>query len=429
MTSGLITNDRRTTTPVRYIDCDGNTTTFNESVGEYYRKEWNGGDSPATANQRYTKKTFVYRVYRTNGRPYLRKRTIKVPLGGLRTAKTENSYSMSLVHNSDSTYALTEACPPGLPLKRKTNAVSTANFGQFTAMPWDSNDDLALLGKLRSKIQGEGFNLLVFLGEGKQALETITESALRITRSFYYLKRGNVFAASRALLEPATTSLAKYRRANTRRKAITEEWLASNWLQLQYGWKPLVSDIYGAAAHLATMQNRPQVLTYRVSRKKSYPQHGGGSPSPSYRLVGTNVRIGAIKAIITKINEASLVGLTNPASLLWEKLPYSFVFDWVIPIGSYLDALALDRSLTGKYVRTTFIQKVSVSAVANGAADPSFFHKNVSVTRSISSNLGVPLPSIKSWDKISSFGHCVNALALMVNGLSGAAPRVTGVRF
>jgi hypothetical protein len=32
-------------------------------------------------------------------------------------------------------------------------------------------------------------------------------------------------------------------------------------------------------------------------------------------------------------------GFTNPINLLWELLPFSFVADWFLPIGNYLEAL------------------------------------------------------------------------------------------
>jgi hypothetical protein len=38
------------------------------------------------------------------------------------------------------------------------------------------------------------------------------------------------------------------------------------------------------------------------------------------------------------IAQASELGLTNPAILAWELIPFSFVADWFIPIGSWLEA-------------------------------------------------------------------------------------------
>ena len=41
----------------------------------------------------------------------------------------------------------------------------------------------------------------------------------------------------------------------------------------------------------------------------------------------------------TFLREFSTLGLTNPAVVAWELVPYSFVLDWLVPIGSWLDLL------------------------------------------------------------------------------------------
>jgi hypothetical protein len=58
-------------------------------------------------------------------------------------------------------------------------------------------------------------------------------------------------------------------------------------------------------------------------------------------LHGSYVRIDAVPAGAAQVKAAQL-GLTNPVSLAWELLPFSFVVDWAWPLGDYfsnLDAL------------------------------------------------------------------------------------------
>jgi hypothetical protein len=38
--------------------------------------------------------------------------------------------------------------------------------------------------------------------------------------------------------------------------------------------------------------------------------------------------------------------LSNPAALAWELVPYSFVVDWMIPVGDYLSSLDAVNGLT-----------------------------------------------------------------------------------
>jgi hypothetical protein len=39
------------------------------------------------------------------------------------------------------------------------------------------------------------------------------------------------------------------------------------------------------------------------------------------------------------LKQLSQLGITNPALLVWELIPYSFVIDWLIPVGDFLSSL------------------------------------------------------------------------------------------
>jgi len=46
------------------------------------------------------------------------------------------------------------------------------------------------------------------------------------------------------------------------------------------------------------------------------------------------------------LTAAQQAGLTNPALVAWELVPYSFVFDWVCSVGDWLTALTALNGLT-----------------------------------------------------------------------------------
>lgn len=68
-----------------------------------------------------------------------------------------------------------------------------------------------------------------------------------------------------------------------------------------------------------------------------YTLRGSGKHEACCRLTGK------IKSETLRYAVAS--GLANPAAILWELMPYSFVIDWSLPIGNYLQAASSTRGL------------------------------------------------------------------------------------
>lgn len=119
------------------------------------------------------------------------------------------------------------------------------------------------------------------------------------------------------------------------------------WLEVVYGWKPLLSDVYGACDAL----DKRDKSDWRVTVFGKASQRGQISSKPLYTnggskacfadatvFHGCKVRIDAVP-INEALRSASSFGLTNPLSLAWELTPWSFVFDWWFPLGPYLDQM------------------------------------------------------------------------------------------
>lgn len=110
------------------------------------------------------------------------------------------------------------------------------------------------------------------------------------------------------------------------------------WLNL--GLMPIAQDVYA----LANKDLRPPTL--RVAKSKSFSgTHVAieGAESGTFSTeVGFKTRLTvSAKADIPSLdyfaaNIAQQLGLTNPASLAWELMPYSFIVNWFVDIGSFL---------------------------------------------------------------------------------------------
>lgn len=121
------------------------------------------------------------------------------------------------------------------------------------------------------------------------------------------------------------------------------EW-AHRWLEYQYGWRPLVQDLYGLAKKVQEAAPAAMVIRARGSDRQS--KHSDvASPTGIGRRVRDEVLSQRAEFVVyfqikpTVLTQMAGYGSLNPVSIAWELLPYSFVADWVIDIGGYLRLL------------------------------------------------------------------------------------------
>lgn len=288
-----------------------------------------------------------------------------------------------------------------------------------------SNDQIKLVGKLREKLTGSDFNASVFLGESKQTLGLIADSATRIYRAMRSLKRGNVGHAANILVTGTARESSRSSRVH-RAKALNAKTVGSAWLELQYGWLPLVKDAAAGAEQLAhalevPFRSRKQVSTRRISSTtKVFPKNPDQLCGLywSYNL-HTESRASLIVYQEEDLSVAATLGLLNPENVAWELVPWSFVVDWFIPIGQYLDARAVTSCVNGKYVQSTKTA-FRVTGHAGNLEWGADRVEGVDFTRTVSSSPDLPLPKFKSLAQAASWQHCANTIALLSSGAWGS---------
>lgn len=450
MTTGTKTTDLTVSTAITdTVYPSGNTTVMGYwPVGFKWVKSWSGDDYPHAAVLNVFQKHWV-----------LSERAVTDAMGGMtgekrrtylekwlyrkehpnRVTRAEHNYTYSIDLYVDRLYkfSIRDFYPPKAVIQTSTRTFRSTHGGGYTVMPvsrWNSNDTIALQGKLREKILGSDFDLGVFLGEGNQTLKLITSSATTIYKSLRALKKGDVREAVKAfrVYEPKALRKSGSLTEAERRKAdqmLQLKEMSARWLELQYGWLPLLGDTYGAAEALAKQLNEPAVQTYRVTKRKLHDPS-----SDAFVQINSTIRQarafnyfgydrGQLIARVKEVNLPSLVGLTDPSSVLWELTPWSFVVDWFIPIGNYLDARGVAQSVTGTFVTTISTKELFTcdGIMQNPNAfypDPSMLpeyrSRKMTGTRTVSSTLFTPRPQFKTLEKIASWQHCTNAIALLL---------------
>lgn len=294
----------------------------------------------------------------------------------------------------------------------------------------DPNLKLKVINQLRVKIQGSDFNAGIVLAEAHKTAALVAQSAMKIAKALVLAKRGRMAEAAYALTGRKQPKVA--RRGEVGRAG--SEILSQRWLELQYGWYPLLSDVESSAQALAHKHLESSVVRFVARGQRSIGLPSGKYPDPanSSTVLQSHPQYTAqgyqaferyqIIAHVSSYDSPGLLGLKDVASVAWELVPYSFVVDWFIPIGSYLSALSVSRSLTGTFVTTEHrlgkYDAININWPEAGFPPRGFVSKSLmSLNRTVLSTLDVPLPAVKPIAKIATLGHGLNALALVVTGL------------
>lgn len=211
---------------------------------------------------------------------------------------------------------------------------------EVAASQWNNFDFSGLTAdakvKCLAKVRDMKVNLPVFFGEGRQTVRMLTDTARTLYKSYRAFRRGRFKQAADILgiTKPSGTA-------------------ANHWLAYQYGWKPLLSDALGFAKlafdHLEMGGRKPRMT---VTAKNSVTQHDKYSVT-GVGIAGLQGNFVA-EGDITVTSKAGLLveldyspsalaaqlglGLTDPLLLAWELTPFSFVFDWFIDVGGYLES-------------------------------------------------------------------------------------------
>lgn len=269
-----------------------------------------------------------------------------------------------------------------------------------------------------NKAKDSHVNLGVVLAEREKTAQTVLDLVTRIAKAHKEVRRGNLFGAAK--------TLGLNRKSGIRPRNVGKS-VSQDWLALQYGWKPLLADIYGAAEHLAqAVQKSPpyQKVVANGSWDWSDSEVVNSEKTRVYTDTGNRKIVIYFEISNAPLHTLAQLGITNPATIAWELVPFSFVVDWFLPIGNFISSL--DGSLGLAFVAgsdTTFRKmKVLETVTFNRDAFPTFIARygqsqasfeQVSVDRR--RLLEFPSPRFPAFKSPVSSIHIANAIALIVS--------------
>jgi hypothetical protein len=248
--------------------------------------------------------------------------------------------------------------------------------------------------------------------EGRKCVSGIAERTLKVLNAYSAVRKGKWKQGARYLgYTPNPKRMGKG--------------AASDWLELQYGWIPLLNDIYGLHEEF----NRDTVVEafrFSVVSEAWEPINlvniDAGISAGSHAMYDFIGKKYYRCSLTWEVDDdtyviASRIGLTNPAEVAWNLVPWSFVADWFVPVGDWLGAVSAAvglRFVGGTGSRGT---KYTYHGRTKDAGQAAFVASSVKCSgtyhmggRGIYRSSPMPLPYVKN---PLSTQHVTNAVALI----------------
>lgn len=196
-------------------------------------------------------------------------------------------------------------------------------------------------------------------------------------------------------------------------------------------------DVYSGAQALAIiMSERSDDIIVKGFSKQTETEESS-STSTTYRdtklfssyneqtTVATNIEV-RCRVVDPALRKKSVVGLDNPSLIVWELIPFSFVANWFIPIGTWLQTMSAPTGFrfesgsrgvrvesyrsakkTGATMQARHAKITTYANVKNGVKNT--FSRTV--LNDFPVNPGPP--PIQNLEKILSIPHMLTSLALL----------------
>lgn len=256
------------------------------------------------------------------------------------------------------------------------------------------------------------FDVHVFLAELPEAVSHVASTAKLLVESMLALRKGRVGEAfsklgiKKAKRVPVNVSIGgktvkKVVTANQHKKLISKQiydhrtWLAARvknreltkveakadyfafvserWLELNYGWYPLMKDtddlvklaVLGADLELPPVSKT--ISTTRPIKVKTQWAYGNTVLSDSSLRVSYKLNLVLTNAVT--FADYSF-GINSVSHALWEAIPLSFVVDWFFNIGNYIENVRLPNGFQVQTLERT--EKRIVKGVITGTEIPGY---------------------------------------------------------
>lgn len=192
--------------------------------------------------------------------------------------------------------------------------------------------------------------------------------------------------------------------------------VAAAELVYSYGIEPLANDLYDS---FQVLQNKLQLPIYRkfISTKKE-SELDFLTDDGAYEYSGSWFVGERAICYVRLVPDYREFILGNPAELVWEKIPFSFVVDWAIPVGDYLSALDALKDVESVVGTVTRKERYIHDAKALILEQDGYRHIEVPCRTTYRTHErtvinDIPVPTFPSWDPSASWRRVVHGISLL----------------
>lgn len=221
--------------------------------------------------------------------------------------------------------------------------------------------------------------LAVDIAERKKTYAMIGKAFQRILAFARAVKHADPRAIARALSSSGVSARQirrdLYRKRRPRKGKRRPVDFANAWMEYRYGWMPLLRSVYDGCELLSQQRKVPDFCS--GVGKDVFAAYNVDAFNSSYKRCWTtaNLRVTLKGRII--INNPDLYrlnqyGLLNPLSVAWELVPFSFVIDWFVKVGDYLNSLTDWAGMSFSDLSITYSAKGTSSCHSYGGAGNPF---------------------------------------------------------
>lgn len=270
-----------------------------------------------------------------------------------------------------------------------------------------------LMLKHREKIGGKATNMLDIVRTRHETVGMIAGNVRAIATAYRHLRKGKWKKAKRAL------------RVTKSHEPIGKD-VPARWLELQYGWLPLLGDIHA----IGNQMFREPVFSVRSTRFKTEDFKGGRTFEDmghqvrniySERVVTRYTFVTEFEILSPAVTTLDNLGVLNPGLVAWEAVPFSFVLDWLIPIGDWIGTLT---DLKGVRIKRHYYTQASEHTIL-GSVDTRFRYVPYGEPTIMAVRYRakvrhaempyIPLPRFKNPLSLSHFANAFSLLAVVLN--------------